>query len=77
MGLSPQWILLTALTSCAVWPALTSRAMNVLKIVAVLPSRKRANVEFAGVRPLHQSEFVCPNIIEIQQALQQEKKSVD
>ena len=43
-------------------------------IVAVLPSRKRAYAEFAGVRPLHQSEFVWPDIIEIQ-ALQQKYTS--
>ncbi len=40
-----------------------------------LPSRKRADVEFAGVRPLHQGEFVWPDIIEIKE-LQQKYKSV-
>ena len=44
--------------------------------VDVLPSRKRAYAEFAGIRPLHQSEFVWPDIIEIQ-ALQQKYTSAD
>ena len=41
-----------------------------------LPSRKRAYVEFAGVRPLHQSEFVWPDVIELKN-LQQKYKSVE
>ncbi len=41
-----------------------------------LPSRKRAYVEFAGVRPLHQGEFVWPDVIELK-SLQQEHKAAE
>ena len=38
---------------------------------ADLPSRKRVYAEFAGVRPLHQSEFVWPDVIELKTLLGQ------